>query len=98
MKNQSEKIFDELANSEDDVDKTIDKNNKNNTIRTIKGKEEKLAGFVFGYGHNSQAKFYNRTIDEIADFVGQKYSKEMRLAIGEEGQRVCARTTYHTIY
>ena len=80
MNSQPEQIFDDLAKSDGAVDKTI-KKSKNHGGRTTQGKEEKLGGFVFGYGHKHQAEYYNRTIEEIADFVGTKYSKEMRLLV-----------------
>ena len=69
MKNQEEKIFDELAAAEGSVD--IIKN-KNANGKSYQGKEEKLGNYIFGYGHRSQAEWYNRTIEEIADFVGKK--------------------------
>ena len=47
----------------------------------MKGKEEELGSFVFGYGHVAQAEMYNKTIEEVADYVGKKFSKEMRLVI-----------------
>ena len=78
MKNQEEKIFDELAAAEGSVDLI---KNKNTNGKTYQGKEEKLGNYIFGYGHRSQEEFYNRTIEEIADFVGKKYSKEMRLLV-----------------
>ena len=48
MKNQEEKIFDELAAAEGSVD--IIKNKSTNG-KTYQGKEEKLGNYIFGYGH-----------------------------------------------
>ena len=44
---------------------------------------------VFGYGHVAQAELYsNRTVEELAEYVGKKYSKEMRALVktGEDGE------------
>ena len=55
--------------------------NKGTNGKTYQGKEEKLGNYIFGYGHRSQAELYNRTIEEIADYGGKKYTKEMRLLV-----------------
>ena len=47
----------------------------------LKGKEESLGSNVFSYGHVAQAEIYNRTVLEIAEYVGKKYCKDMRTLI-----------------
>ena len=56
-----------------------DKNTKfvNNKKSHLKGKEEGLGSNVFSYGHVAQAEIYNRTVLEIAEYVGKKYCKEV---------------------
>ena len=41
----------------------------------LKGKEEALGNNVFGYGHVAQAELYNRTVEELAEYVGKSIVK-----------------------
>ena len=71
-----------------------EKRNPSNTTsgninrKSLKGKEEALGNNVFGYGHVAQAELYNKTVEELAEYVGKKYSKEMRALVknGEDGE------------
>ena len=45
---------------------------------SICGKEEKLGSNVFSYGHIGQAEMYIKTIQELIEFVGKRYGKDMR--------------------
>ena len=74
------RIHDELNEAENKENKN-DNIKNNNPSRSIRGKEEELGSFVFGYGHVAQAEMFNKTIEEVADYVGKKFSKEMRLVI-----------------
>ena len=71
-----------------------EKRNPSNTTsvfhnkKGLKGKEEALGNNVFGYGHVAQAELYNKTVEELAEYVGKNYSKEMRALVntGEDGE------------
>ena len=62
----------------------------------MRGKEEELGSFVFGYGHVAQAEMYNKTIEEVADYVGKKFSKEMRLVIKKKKEFAPTKPTHQT--
>ena len=47
----------------------------------VLGDVEELGSFVFKYGTNDQADMFLRTLDKIADYVGVKESKEMRILV-----------------
>ena len=85
----------ENDNKENRNRNTNNKNN-NNPSRSIKGKKEELGSFVFGYGHVAQAEMYNKTIEEVADYVGKKFSKEMRLVIKKKKEFAPTKPTHPT--
>ena len=68
-----------------------DKNTKlvHNKNKHLKGKEEGLGSNVFSYGHVTKAEIYNRTVLEIAEYVGKKYCKEMLTLIKDGKEDEC---------
>ena len=60
---------------EDNGNKGVGKPKKHIAIR---GKEEKLGSNVFSYGHIGQAEMYIKTMQELVEFVGKRYGKDMR--------------------
>ena len=91
-------IHDDLKDQEENNKENNNANNKNNynPPRTMRGKEEGLGSFVFGYGHVAQAEMYNKTIEEVADYVGKKFSKEMRLVIKKKKEFAPTKPTHPT--